>query len=269
MNSLARCPPPPCPPATCPPASGVQVILTTFTASGPYMPSPGLVTVVVECIGGGGGGGSCSGNTITQGGGGGGGSGGYSRIALAAVLVLGGVQVTIGAGGTPGGANGAATSFGALCVANGGVAGQNNNSVDVFGEPGAGAPAGVGGYVSAGAPGTAGTAFLGTPAGGSVAHGGNGGSGPFGGGGLAPIVGAGGSGAGYDGGTNTGAGGGGAVQNQANANFIGGYGGSGVCIVTEYCWADVVPGEDCSQPVGAARVARYSGGWDQGGFDGD
>src|SRR5580704_13026830 len=115
----------------CTSGSGMRVVTQVFHASAPYSPSPGLVTAVVECVGGGGGGGPCAESTVTIGGGGGAGSGGYSRVTLAAALVLGGVNVTIGAGGFGGNplpdgiANaGQPTTFGAMCVANGGGGGQ-------------------------------------------------------------------------------------------------------------------------------------------------
>ena len=102
------------------PTAGTRIVLTAFRASGPYQPSPGLVTAVVECWGGGGGGGSVTWLAATIGeGGGGGGSGGYSKKTLAAALVLGGVAVTVAGQAAPG-ANGTVTSFGAFCVANGG-----------------------------------------------------------------------------------------------------------------------------------------------------
>ena len=76
------------------------VVVRVFTASGPYMPTPGLQGCVVECVGGGGGGGvgqATGAGTIV--GGGGGGSGCYSRGSFSAIMVMGGVMVTIGAGG--------------------------------------------------------------------------------------------------------------------------------------------------------------------------
>ena len=56
---------------------------------------------------------------------------------------------------------------------------------------------------------------------------------------------------------NTGAGGTGAAVNQVAATeVLGGNGGSGFCIVTEYCWADSAPGTPgCDCDCGQARVA--------------
>lgn len=270
----------------CAPTTGIQVLTTVFTASGPYMPSPGLVSVTVECIGGGGAGGGVGdpANNIA-GGGSGGGSGGYSSKTLPAALVLGGVQVTIGAGGAFGGNagqadNGQATTFGALCVANGGSGGFAMFPGVTAPEPGAGAAPGVGDVALPGAAGTAGywelfdaaqTNFSSaTPLGGQIRGGnanlmtgaGNGANGPP----AAP---------------NTGAGGAGATANQlaTPTSFSGGGGGSGLVIVTEYCWATGDSGEDCmNPPVNVnARVAvthvPWPGpgpcppGWGQGPYD--
>ena len=252
----------------CSPATGVQVVTQVFTASGPYMPSPGLVSVVVETIGGGGGGGGPGQTQATEAiAAGGGGAGGYSRITLPAALVAGGVQVTIGAGGagalqpasgqpTNGGGTGGQTSFGAFCVSNGGTGGGLG--------PGIGAPEGVGEIVFAGAPGQGGfffnfSEFVGTlwtvP----------GGSSPYGGGPSTTYVvvpGAAISGVGVY--PNSGAGGMGGASNMgpAGSGAAGGPGSSGICIVTEYCWMDVVP-DDCTDTVNVnARVAvEGRGGW--------
>ena len=71
------------------------VKIQTFLASGPYMPTPGLLGGVAECWGGGGCGGAAQAVGATDMvGGGGGGSGGYSKTGFAAALVRGGVLVT-------------------------------------------------------------------------------------------------------------------------------------------------------------------------------
>ena len=241
------------------PATGMQVLTTVFVASGPYMPSPGLVSLTVECIGGGGGGGNCASPNATYiVAGGGGGSGGYSRKTLPASLVLGGVVITVGAGGGEGvsGLPGGPTSFGALCVANGG---GGNNDTNVFGAAGPGASIGIGDLTQPGGPGTAGVVSGPTLEG---VVGGRGGQ-MWGGAVGDPLIGVGQTWPGSPGTANTGAGGNGAVINQStaiNTTIIGGSGGSGVCIVTEYCWADVAPGEDCGCAPGGARIA---GGFDE------
>jgi hypothetical protein len=247
----------------CTNANGVRIVVQVFNASAPYTPSPGLISAVVECVGGGGSGGTVQGNATSLEGGGGGGSGGYSRIALASGLVLGGVNVTIGAGGSvpfPGSnpndyaAGGAATSFGALCVANGGLGGGGNASTGgIWGYPGAGAPVGVGDLALPGNPGNPGTSQGGADPDFNVI-GGQGGA-IWGGGGLATLVGIPGLIAGNPG-TGPGAGGGGAAQNQqAGAAQFGGLGANGLCIVTEYCWADTVDDGCGCGPTGQARVA--------------
>jgi hypothetical protein len=248
------------------PASGMQVLCTVFNASGPYMPSPGLVSVQIECIGGGGGGAGNSGSAGEGAAGGGGGSGGYSRKTLPATLVAGGVVITIGAGGAAGqagasylGGQGGVTSFGALCTANGGLGGGQGTA---SGAGGPGAAPGVGDIVSPGAAGLSG--LQGALDAVIWIHAGAGGA--LWGGNQPPeeVANAtaypasafpGGAGA-----SNTGAGGTGGAASRIAGGSAGGAGGSGQCIVTEYCWADVAPGEDCGCAPGGARIA---GGFDE------
>nr|DAK85318.1 MAG TPA: hypothetical protein [Caudoviricetes sp.] len=103
--------------------------IQTFFTSGTYTPTPGTKRVIVEMVGGGGGGAGSraapSGNTSL---GGSGGAGSY----LKAMYTSGfsGVQVTVGSGGNGGtvsnpyASNGSASSFGSLCSAAGGSAGE-------------------------------------------------------------------------------------------------------------------------------------------------
>lgn len=248
-----------------------RVITQVFHASGPYMPSQGLISCVVECIGGGGGGGF-AGPTATVGyilGGGGGGSGGYSRKTLAAALVLGGVAVTIGAGGTaPTGAGqnpvGGVTSFGALCLANGGLAG-GGAFVGGAGQGGWGGPpqGAIGDLVMPGSAGFAGSLELiavGTEF--FPGYGGQGGT-MWGGNVMGDVVGEGASQAGHGVYPNTGSGGTGGCINQlvVAGTVLGSPGGSGICIVTEYCWAD--GDDDCvNPPINVnARVAITREPW--------
>jgi hypothetical protein len=252
----------------CTPAAGVQVLTKVFNASGPYMPSAGLVSLVVETIGGGGGGGAVEANlpVLWIVGGAGGGSGGYSRKTLPASLVLGGVVVTVGAGGLSN-ANGGPTSFGALCVANGGF-GANVDQPEFGGvAAGAGGVPGIGDFACAGATGdngfitvlTAVSSNNGACAKGGQVFGGN----------LTGEVGPGQATNGPVGFANSGAGGGGAAVNQSvTTQYNGGAGGSGICIATEYIWADVAPGEDCGCAPGA-RVAIESGWRGHGEFNDD
>lgn len=231
-------------------------VFTTAGSTLTYIPSPGLITAVVECIGGGGGGGSAgpTGTATEVFAGGGGGSGGYSRKVLNAALVLGGVNVTVGAGGASMAAGGA-TSFGALCVANGGgPGGSNNTGSGQLGSPGAGASAGVGDVVFVGSFGTMGMTQVNVPAGmWEAAPGGRGGE-ILGGATSFPVApGAIGGSAGVN---PSGAGGSGAVvnQNMTSNTYPGGSGASGICIVTEYCSGDA----GC--PPGCAPVPSV--GWD-------
>jgi hypothetical protein len=265
----------------CNPMAGMQVIQTVMTATGPYQPSPGLVTVVVEALGGGGGGGGAVGDQATTAvngwmmGGGGGGGGAYSRSALAASLVLGGVIVTVGVGGQPGSgvppynaSDGTLTSFGSFVVAPGGKGGGTGAAGNQFGQGGLPAGVGVGQLALPGSGGQAGIAYYwdGGLAGGT-AMGGMGGGTYFGGSGSNVGVITGGSAVGANGAP--GAGGDGGASGLLSLPVLGGLGGRGLCIVTEYCWADVAD-EDCGcgSTGGMARVARYGqGGPWPGGFD--
>lgn len=269
------------------PASGIQVIIRFFTASGPYFPSAGLVTAVAECWGPGGMGGSL---TIpfagAWGAGSGGGSGGYSRKACPAALVAGGVVVTIGAGGAVNSVPGqmatfaGPTSFGALCVANGGGNAWPflpTTTPNAYYSPhGYGAPGGVGDFVAAGMPGIAwSTVVIPESGGGQTVYALEGMGGAILGGsqGMNFELG---SSDGFNGRGNTGAGGGGAVSNGEAAGTFrpGGVGADGGCVVTEYCWADGI--DPCFDPcAGDARVTQtrdFPGaglsGWPQDGSAG-
>jgi hypothetical protein len=257
----------------CTASVGVRVVTQIFRASAPYTPSPGLVTAVAETYGGGGGGGAAgpAGGTFNVLAGGGGASGGYSRSTLAAALVLGGVNVTIGQGGAFGvaaaaGQSGGATSFGAMVVANGGGGGQSNNGSTTFGNGGIPAAPGVGDWAMPGAGGFAGALASIDVAEAQAAQGGMGGS-ILGGAASGFMLGGVGI-PGTAGAPNTGAGGSGGVESDATPGSaqVGGAGGSGICIVTEYCWSDATDSGSACCPPGGARVANY--GW-QGGFDND
>jgi hypothetical protein len=236
-------------------STGVRVIITTFDAPGqfPYQPSPGLVTAIVETIGGGGGGGGALGQVngppATEAGwvaaGGGGGSGGYSRSAIPAALVLGGVIVTVGAGGTGGlatqetyGGAGGATSFGALVMANGGAGGASNvvttTADPLWGAGGIRAAPGIGDLAVFGNAGFHGEASEYTPGAftQTIVFGGQGGSIMFASAGSIGTE----QGAGNVG--TFGGGGSGGASTYASEPAVGGTGGAGVCVVTEYCWAD-------------------------------
>jgi hypothetical protein len=214
-----------------------------FTVSGVYVPSPGLVSLTVECIGGGGGGGAAQGTEVQIAvSGGGGGSGGYSRKTLPAALVAGGVNVTVGAGGAAGagtalGGDGAATTFGALCVANGGGGAQGAGmGAGNAGFGGAEALPGSGDVAFAGAGGQNGLFQVFAATTGLNISGGIPGA-TFGGSSIA-YAGTGLTAPGNPGWPGTGAGGSGGCVNQVLAGPVnGGAGASGLCTVTEYCWS--------------------------------
>jgi hypothetical protein len=248
---------------------GVFVNVQTFPASAPYTPTPGLTSLTVESWGGGaGGGGAIAGGGFAAIGGGGGGSGGYSRVTLAATLVLGGVAVTIGAGGagatTAGasGTNGGATSFGALCVANGGLGGLTGGGA-ASGYGGGGAAPGLGDLAFAGNAGqTGGYALTAEEV---AVEGGLGGAGPASGGVAFAALTLANSNISAPGGAgmSPGAGGGGACSANTAATPVGGAGAAGLCVVTETCWADTGDEGDCGcGPTGGqARIAAWPGGF--------
>lgn len=263
----------------CTGGAGTRVIIQKFLTAAPYIPSPGLITAVVECFGGGGPGG-WAGPTPSVAwaiAGGGGGSGGYSKSALAAALVLGGVNVTVAqtvGSGTP---QGQSTSFGAMVVAHGGFAGSNNDFATGGGAGGHAAPVGVGDIALPGTCGSNGS-FEETPPTSTwfAISGGIGGS-IFGGATTVNVAPGTASGSQNAIGT-TGAGGGGGAVNQVvwanlppvdipNGHISGGNGAQGMCIVTEYCWSDTTDEGGCcgDGSMGMARVAiPHHGGWGDG-----
>ena len=257
----------PCLPPPTFPVTAMTVIARPFTASGPYMPTAGLVAAVIECWGpGAGGGGAIAGTTFPAIGGGGGGSGGYSRTTVTAAMVRGGVIVTIGAGGAggitgpagEGGGDGGVTSFGAMCVAYGGIGGITGINAVTSGYGGAGAQAGIGDIAWAGNAGQTGGYVL-------VAEevevvGGLGGAAPLGGGvaqeaatlANTSVTTPGGAG------MSPGAGGVGASSANSAATPAGGAGANGFCLVTEYVLAGSGASDGC-QPQ--ARVACWPPEW--------
>jgi hypothetical protein len=58
--------------------------------------------------------------------------------------------------------------------------------------------------------------------------------------------------------------------NELTNDAYGGAGGAGICIVTEYCWADAID-DGCGCGPGGARVAITGSpqGWQGHGFDND
>lgn len=258
------------------PIGALVVNIQWIKVSGLYQPSPGLQYAQVECIGGGGGGGVAQGNCVqaspsTPGwvcGGGGGSGGTYVRSVFPASLLVGGVQVTIGAGGAGGsdvhqgtfGGQGGTTTFGALMIAAGGWGGGSNvvdvtsgtvDGLDIPGglgqgadpalQPGETPPPGhvqvddVGQFAGFGNAGLNGgtSYYAGGVAGQTIISGGAGGATVYSGTWAEPnqIGGAQNGRPGYW----NGVGGGGGASAYTGQPGFGGAGAPGVCVVTEFC----------------------------------
>lgn len=214
-------------------ALNVRVIIQTFTATGTYTPTSGMVYAQMECWGGGGGGGGTATAAASTGSGGaGGGAGGYSLKVSTAATIGASQAVTIGAAGTAGasgnnaGGAGGDTSVGALCIGKGGSggggsAGSGGSTV------GAGGVAGTGDVTGTGMPGHGFPAISG-----AQGYGGNGGSAtPVGAGGAAIMTATTVTG---NAGTGRASGGGGGASFNANGAAAGGVGTAGYVKITEY-----------------------------------
>lgn len=209
-----------------------------FTASGPYTPTPGTKTIIVEAVGAGGGGGGCAANaagSASVGQGGGAGAYGKSRFTTG----FSGVSVVIGSAGAAGaasasgtGGSGGDTSFGALLVCQGGPGGKPGASLSppALGQSATANTSTVTGanIVSySGQAGTSGFIFASNNNTGMVS--GYGGSGPFGSGGEgSSAIGTVNAASGY------GAGGGGAISSSTGSAQVGGAGSQGIVIIWEY-----------------------------------
>lgn len=113
-----------------------KVVIQTFTSTGTYTPTTGMVYCIVRMVAGGGGGGGTANSTasnVSVAAGGGGGE--YGEGVFTAATIGASQAVTIGDGGTAGantgtaGGTGGTTSLGALLTAiggNGGTQGTNN-----------------------------------------------------------------------------------------------------------------------------------------------
>jgi hypothetical protein len=267
-------------------ATGIQVLTQVWSVAGtyPYQPSPGLVSLVVEGVGGGAGGGGAQGMlTYPPPGedgwmcsGGGGSGGGYSRKTLPAALVLGGVVVTVGAGGLGGpvqastaGGDGGATSFGAFCVAAGGHGGLSNVAVGGVIDPNEGQggsrniTGSIGDLVTYGSAGEHGQSiYYAAGVGQVIVWGGRGGASHF----QSVEAGVRQSSAGTPGSFGAfGSGGGGGCNPYIGTTAVGGLGGDGVLLVTEYCWGDagdVVCCDPNTVNVNARVAVSHGGDWD-------
>jgi hypothetical protein len=211
-----------------------KVNVQTFTSSGTYTPSSGMVFAWVKAVGGGAGGGTAQVSGTAALAGGGGGAGSYGEGLYTAATIGATQTVTVGANGLPN-ASGTGSSLGTLLVTNGGNTGGNaaNNTVNAGGP---GGNAGSGGFINlpgidgmAGFAAAAATSALGQV----VIVGGQGANSPVGVGGLSPILTITGSTAGSLG-SGFGAGGSGAVYNGTTGSAPGGGGSPGIVIITEF-----------------------------------
>lgn len=140
------------------------VVVQTFTGSGTYTPTAGMLYCIVEAVGGGGGGGGAAQSTAgTFNGAGGGGGGEYARKLMTAADIGASKAVAIGAAGAAGsagannGGTGGNTTLGTtLVIATGGSAG-NGAADGATGEGGAGGTGGTGDILVDGSKGQAGS----------------------------------------------------------------------------------------------------------------
>lgn len=216
-------------------SGGVQVNMQTFTSSGTYTPTAGMVYCIIEVVGGGGGGGgggSTGGTNSATGGGGG--AGGYARGVFSAATIGASKAVTIGSagsGGGPGsnGTTGGTTSVGSTLIqATGGSPGGGGAAA---GAGGAGGLGGVGSLGSINAHGNAGG--KGASTGASIAIAGAG-AGSFFGGGPAQQMQSGSTSTNGQSATVYGAGGGGGCNAGLGNSSSGGNGSAGIVVITEF-----------------------------------
>lgn len=222
-------------------ASNLQLNVQTFTASGTYTPTSGMIYAIVEVQSAGGGGGganalSVSSNTAPATGGGG---GEYAKGLFTASAIGGSQAVTIGSGGAGGvgnasGVTGGTSSFGALLTAIGGSGGIG--ALGAIGSTISGAvggTGGIGGYIHV--PGSPSNYSVGlsVPTTGHISSASSaGGNSVLGVGGLgiigtSPSQANGNAGGGYGGG-------GSGAQSTGGASATGGAGSGGIVVITEY-----------------------------------
>ncbi len=216
------------------PSAFITLNAQTFIASGTYTPTAGMKYCIIELVGGGGGGGGCA-----TGGGSiyvasaGGGAGGYAKALYTAAQIGASKTVTIGAAGTAGtagattGGAGGTTSVGSLISSVGG-GGGGPGTTSSSGEGGAGGnPTVSSGINMAALNGMPGCFGYSNGAGSMLSSGGNGGTSPFGGGGLGKLAtSVGSAGNGY--------GSGGSGASTLSATSAGSAGTGGYVLVTEY-----------------------------------
>lgn len=210
----------------------IRVQRQVRTTTGTYTPCAGLLYGDYEVWGGGGGGGGV--DTTNGAAGGGGGAGGYSKKIVSAATVGASQTITIGAGGAAGtnmggaGGIGGTTSMGSTIIqGTGGAPGAGGISANASTAGGVGGTGSLGDINGIGAPGQSST----TPNLVIDSTSGMGGSTLLGGGGVGLTGNT--NTPGVAGAANTGGGGSGALS--AGTGQIGGAGGSGFFIATEYC----------------------------------
>jgi hypothetical protein len=211
-----------------------SINVQTFTNSGTYTPTTGMVYCQVQLVGGGGGGGGGATTAASQVSvGSGGGAGEYASGVFSAASIGASSTVTIGAAGTTtsgsGGGAGGTTSLGSTIISAAGGAGGSTSAAGTAGQV-QGATGGTGGtggaYRFQGQYGFDGDGFFG-----SFVFTGTGGSGPLGSGGRGRSLGGGGAGVsavGY------GTGGSGGASYNGSGAAAGGAGTPGIVIITEY-----------------------------------
>ncbi|HXC05148.1 MAG TPA: hypothetical protein VNZ86_10385 [Bacteroidia bacterium] len=217
------------------PVNSFAVNLQTFTSSGTYTPTSGMVYCIIECVGGGGGGGgSASASAGFYSVGGAGGGGGYARKISTAAAIGVSQTVTVGAAGTAGsagnnaGGNGGDSSVGTLCIGKG-ATGGNGNAGNGPSNGGGGGVAGTGDFTLPGQAGCCGNFTAGASATGYTSLGGN----SYFGTGTTQVALNGANGTPSAGNLYGGGGGGGASYN-AGGTQAGAAGAKGVVIITEY-----------------------------------
>lgn len=209
-----------------------SVVTQTFSASGTYTPTTGMLYCKVRIVGGGGGGGGAAATTGAQTSvGSGGGAGEYAEGTFSAATVGASQTVTIGAAGAANsgaaGGNGGTSSLGALITCGGGTGGVTGAAAGVVNITGSlGGTGGSGGSFRS--PGRKGYSSTGATASVNLI-GGEGGDSQFGTGGLGAASNAAGVAAlGY------GSGGSGALNFTSQSARSGGAGTAGLIVIDEY-----------------------------------
>ncbi|MDI2595035.1 hypothetical protein POF45_26960 [Pseudomonas sp. 681] len=214
--------------------TGRLINVQTFTSSGTYTPTPGMVSCVIEVQGGGAGG---AGATVPSAGnvslGAPGLSGAYGRGRFSAASVGSSQTVTVGAGGAGGvgaaGTVGGSSSVGGLISAPGGIAGGvlNNQVPPQYNGNGTTTAQPTGANISGNSGTGSGLSYAQSS---SFGYGGYGGASNYGGGLSVTAINSG-SGSAAN---NYGAGGGGVCAGSGSAILTGGGGKSGIVTIWEY-----------------------------------